>query len=83
MVKVIFTEKFKKELKKSDNSIREKVKKQIKKITENPLCGKPLRYNLKNERTIYIKPYRIIFTFDKDNLYFLRFEHRKSVYVQN
>jgi len=43
MVDVIYTDKFEKELKKSDNSIKEKAIKQIKKIIENPETGKPLR----------------------------------------
>ena len=80
MVEVIYTNKFEKELKKSDASIKEKALKQIKKIIENPETGKPLRYNLKGERTIYVKPFRIIYTFFDNIIYFLRFEHRKEVY---
>ena len=80
MVEVIFTEKFEKELKKADNSTKEKTRKQIAKIIENPEIGKPLRYDLKGERTIYVKPFRIIYTYFNNTLYFLRFEHRKSVY---
>ncbi len=80
MVEIIFTEKFEKEFKKTDNTIKEKAKKQISKIISNPLTGKPLQYNLKNERTIYVKPFRIIYVFEKNIIYFLRFEHRKKVY---
>jgi mRNA-degrading endonuclease RelE of RelBE toxin-antitoxin system len=80
MVEVIYTEKFEKEFKKTDTSIKEKAIKQIKKIIENPEIGKPLRYNLKGERTIYVWPFRIIYSFFNNTLYFLRFEHRKDVY---
>jgi len=80
MVEVIYTEKFEKELKKSDNSIKEKTIKQIKKIIENPKAGKPLRYNLKGERTIYVWSFRIIYCYSNNIIYFLRFEHRKEVY---
>lgn len=80
MVNVIFTERFEKELKKSDNSIKQKAIKQIKKIIENPETGKPLRYNLKGERTIYVKPFRILYCFAENTIHFLRFEHRKEVY---
>ncbi len=78
---IIRTKKFEKEIKSiKESSIKEKVRKQIIKIIENPDIGKPLRYDLKGERTIYIKPYRIIYSFDKNILYLLRFEHRKEVY---
>lgn len=80
MVEVIYTEKFELEFRKADFSIKEKIKKQIKKIIENPETGKPLRYDLKGERTIYVKPFRIIYSFSNNTIYFLRFEHRKEVY---
>lgn len=80
MVEIIYTEKFEKELKKSDNSTKEKAIKQIKKIIENPEAGKPLRYNLKGERTVYVWPFRIIYCYMGNTIYFLRFEHRKEVY---
>ena len=80
MVEIICTEKFEKELKKADYSIKEKALKQIDKIIKNPETGKPLRYNLKGERTIYIKPFRIIYSFFEGTIFFLRFEHRKEVY---
>ncbi len=80
MVDAVYTDKFEKELKKSDNSIKEKAVKQIKKIIENPETGKPLRYNLKGERTIYVWPFRILYTYSNNTIYFLRFEHRKDVY---
>ena len=63
-----------------DNAIIDRVKKQIAGLRENPEKGKPLRYALKGERTIYVKPYRIIYSIEGDNLYLLRFMHRKKVY---
>ena len=80
MAEVIFTEKFEKEFKRSDTSVKEKARKQFEKIIQNPEIGKPLRYNLKGERTVYVKPFRIIYTFFNDAIYFLRFEHRREVY---
>ncbi|MDP4039017.1 MAG: type II toxin-antitoxin system RelE/ParE family toxin [Candidatus Pacearchaeota archaeon] len=80
MVEVIYTEKFEREFKKADSSVKDKVRKQIKKIIKNPKVGKPLRYDLKGERTIYVKPFRIIYSFSNNTIYFLRFEHRKGVY---
>jgi len=80
MVDVVYTEKFEKEFKKTDKSIKNIAIKQIQKILQNPEIGKPLKYNLKGERTIYVRPYRIIYSFFENTLYFLRFEHRKEVY---
>ena len=78
---VIPTEKFEREFKKiKDERLKEKLKKQITKITENPDFGKPLRYELKGEWTIYVKPYRLIYKIEGDKLILLRFEHRNDVY---
>ena len=78
---VIPTEKFEKEFKKiKDWGLKEKLKKQITKITENPNFGKPLRYGLKGEWTVYVKPYRLIYAVEGDKLILLRFEHRNHVY---
>ncbi len=80
MVEVVWTDKFEKEIKKFDNSMKGKIIKQIQKIVQNPETGNPLRYNLKSERTVYVWPFRIIYTFDKNTIYFLRCQHRKKVY---
>lgn len=78
---VIWTQKFEREVKKiKDATIKERIKRQIEKIIKNPEVGKPLRFELKGERTVYIKPYRLIYSVIKDKLYLLRFEHRKKVY---
>ncbi len=80
MVEIIYTDKFEKEVKKLDSSIKIKVIKQIEKIIQEPKIGKPLKYDLKGERTIYVKPYRIIYSFNKNTITFLRVQHRKVVY---
>lgn len=81
MVKVTFTEGFEKQIKKiRDNSTKNKIQKQIEKVIENPSVGKPLRHDLKGERTLYIKPYRLIYTLKQDEIILLRFLHRDEVY---
>ncbi|MEM5829568.1 MAG: type II toxin-antitoxin system RelE/ParE family toxin [Candidatus Aenigmatarchaeota archaeon] len=78
---VIWTQKFEDEFKKvKDTAIKERIKKQIEKIIKNPDVGKPLRFELKGERAVYIKSYRLIYSAIGDKLYLLRFEHRKKVY---
>ena len=80
MVNVIYTEHFKEDFKKADKSVKDKVIKQIEKIIARPETGKPLRYNLKGERTVYVKPFRIIYSYFMDSICLLRLEHRKDVY---
>jgi len=79
--KVTFSPKFVKETKRLDNSLKEKLKKQIKKIVESPEIGKPLKY-LRGERTVYVKPFRIIYSYvvKEDELVFLKFDHRRDAY---
>lgn len=78
---IIYTEKFERDVRRiKDNLVKERVSKQIEKIVENPEVGKPLRYGLKGEWTIRVKPYRIIYAVQDDKLILLRFEHRKEVY---
>lgn len=79
---VVYTLKFEREFKKvKDSKVKEQLKKQIEKIIENPDVGKPLKYDLKGERTLYVKPYRLIYRFEGERLFLLRFEHRKHVYA--
>ncbi len=61
-----------------DSSFKERIKKQIAKIVENPDIGKPLRFDLKSERIVYIKPYRLIYAVEGTKSYLLRVEHRKN-----
>ena len=78
---IVWTEDFVSEVKKVKGGlIKERIKKQIRKIVDNPEAGKPLRFNLKGERTIYIKPYRLIYAVIGSRIYLLKFEHRKEVY---
>ncbi|MAF35365.1 hypothetical protein CMO91_05995 [Candidatus Woesearchaeota archaeon] len=80
MVNVEYTDKFKKEFKKADRSVKTKAVLQIKRIVKDPKTGHPLRYNLTGERSVYVKPFRIIYAYKDGTIYFLRFEHRSKVY---
>jgi mRNA interferase RelE/StbE len=81
VTEIIWTETFAEEVRKlKDSSFKERIKKQIAKIADNPEIGKPLRFDLKGERTIHIKPYRLVYTVEGTVLYLLRFEHRGGVY---
>lgn len=78
---IVRTQDFESKVKKiKHNELKERVKKQIVKIVENPRIGKPLRYDLKGEWTVYVKPFRILYKVEGETLILLRFEHRKDVY---
>ena len=79
MVTIIPSSKFKKSVKHLDPNSREKLEKIIKKIISNPEIGKPLKY-YRGERSLRIKPFRLIYSYKNNILYLLKFEHRKEVY---
>ena len=70
---------FIKQIKHLDDFLLEKIKKQIEKILQNPQIGKPLRYK-RGERSLYIKPFRLIYAIREDEIILLKFDHRKRVY---
>ena len=67
---------FIKQTKNVDGFLLDKIKKQIRKIIENPKVGKPLKYK-RGERTIYIKPFRLIYSVIGENIVLLKFDHKK------
>ena len=60
--------------------LKEKIKKQIKKIIENPNIGKPMRNIRKGTRELYIKPYRLSYAYDINEqvVYILDLYHKKK-----
>jgi mRNA-degrading endonuclease RelE of RelBE toxin-antitoxin system len=77
--KVTRSPQFIKQTKRLDSELLKKLKKQIIKIMENPSIGKPLSYT-RGERTLYIKPFRLVYSVKGDELTLLKFDHRKRVY---
>ncbi|MCG2717249.1 MAG: type II toxin-antitoxin system mRNA interferase toxin, RelE/StbE family [Nanoarchaeota archaeon] len=80
-MQILFSEEFKKEFKKiKDKSIRLKIIKQIKKLATSSEIGKPLRYKLRNHRSLRIHPFRIIYRAEESKVIINCFDHRKKVY---
>jgi len=63
-----------------DNAMKEKIKKQIKRIIENPEIGKPMRYARKGTREQYIGSYRLAYAYfkEKKKLIFLDLYHKNQ-----
>ena len=79
MVTVAYEERFKKIVTKvKDASLQQKIKKQIKKIINNPEIGKPMRFSRKGTREVYIPPFRLSYLYvDKeDKIVFLDLHHK-------
>lgn len=80
-MEILFSEEFRKEFKKiKDKETRLRIIKQVKKLAETPEAGKPLKYGLKQHRSVRISPYRIIYRIESDKLIINCFDHRKDVY---
>ena len=80
-MEIIFSEEFKKDFKKiKDKATRLKLIKHIKKLGELPESGKPLKYELKNHRSVRIPPFRIIYRLEKGKIIINCFDHRRDVY---
>lgn len=74
-----YKEDFLKEISKiKDNSFKTKVKKQVEKIVYNPEIGKPMKFDRKNTRELYIKPYRLAYSYikEEDKLIFIEIYHK-------
>jgi len=79
MVTVEFDVPFERTVKKiKDNPLKEKVKKQIRKIIEYPEIGKPMMRNRKGTREVYVSPFRLSYLYLKkeNKIVFLDLYHK-------
>ncbi|MBU0628375.1 MAG: type II toxin-antitoxin system RelE/ParE family toxin [Nanoarchaeota archaeon] len=77
MVEVIFDPNFKKDFKKiKDRSIKEKIIKQVSKIKDNPEIGKPMRFDRKGSRELYVSPWRLSYKVEGNIVYILALYHK-------
>ena len=77
MVSVVFDSNFKKSFVKIKNkSIKKRLIKQISKIKNNPKLGKPMMYNRKGTRELYVKPYRLSYIIEDETIYILSLYHK-------
>ena len=79
MVSIEFGPSFEKVLKKIKNlAVKDRIKKQVKRIIENPEVGKPMGYSRKGTRELYVAPYRLSYAWikDEDKIVFLDLYHK-------
>lgn len=78
---MFFSEEFKKDFQKiKDKTTRLRIIKQLKKLSEMPDAGKPLRHEWKNHRSVRVPPFRIIYRLERERIIINCFDHRKDVY---
>lgn len=79
MVTVCYDPIFERTVKKiKDALLKEKVKKQIIKIIENPEIRKPMRFGRKGTREVYIPPFRLSYSYikEEDKIIILSLYHK-------
>ena len=80
MVEIRFDKKFTNIFSKlKDISTKQKIIKQIKKISQNPKVGKPMKYGRKGTRGLYVAPFRLSYFYDSNKkiVYVLEIYHKK------
>ncbi len=81
MVEISYSDEFRSTISKiKDSSLKDKIATQIKKIKINPEVGKPMRYDRKGTRELYVKPFRLAYSFikEKDEVVILNIYHKKN-----
>jgi len=79
LVEVIFDSDFKKDFKKiKDKFVKDKIIKQVSKIKDNPNIGKPMRFERKGTRELYISPWRLSYEIKGDIVYILALYHKNE-----
>jgi len=81
VVRLEFTNFFEKKFKKiKDKTFKLQVIKQIEKLKTNPELGKPMKNVRKGTRELYVQPYRLAYTWNKDTVLILMLDiyHRDS-----
>lgn len=80
-MEIIFSDEFRRDFKRiKDKTTRLRIIKQLRKLSENPETGKPLKYDWKNHRSVRVAPFRIIYRIERDKIIINCFDHRKDVY---
>lgn len=62
-IKVIESDGFKRASRKLDRFIKERIEKQVRKIIANPEAGKPMRYDRRGTREVYVGHFRLSYSY--------------------
>ena len=79
MVTVTYDKRFERAIRKiKGQRLKERVKKQITKVVENPEVGKPMRFTRKDTREVYVPPFRLSYAYlrEEGRIIFLELYHK-------
>jgi len=79
MVTVAYDKRFERAIRKiKGQRLKERVKKQITKVVENPEVGKPMRFTRKDTREVYVPPFRLSYAYlrEEGRIIFLELYHK-------
>ena len=80
MVKIQTSDKFERILNKLDKSLKLQIDKLLDRIIANPEVGKPMRYERKGTRELYLGSHRLAYAYDQatDTLFLLNIYHKNE-----
>ena len=80
VLEIIRTDTFLRTFSRLDSFYINRIEKLIEKIIQNPEIGKPMKYERKGTREVYLKPFRLSYIYEKssETLIFLAVYHKKK-----
>ncbi len=81
-MEIIQSDRFVKQIRKiKDKQTKERIFKQLQKIIERPEIGDFLSYE-NGTRKVYVSPFRLLYAYKDNKIYFLDFDHRDKIYTK-
>lgn len=80
MNKIFYSSEFIKEIKKYNKNVQNQIIKKLKQLQTNSEIGKPLKNVLKNNRSIHIGKYRVLYSIKDKEIIIAKIDHRKDIY---
>ena len=71
---------FTKQITKYNKNLQTQIIKKLKQLESNPELGKPLSNVLKNNRSLHIGKYRVLYSIKDEEIIIAKVDHRKDVY---
>jgi len=80
MNKIFYSSEFIKQIKKYNKDLQVQIMKKLKQLGKNPELGKPLTNALKNNRSIHIGKFRVVYSIKGNEIIIAKVDHRKDIY---
>ena len=80
MNKIFYSSEFIKQIRKYNKDLQVQIIKKLKQLEKNPELGKPLSNALKNNRSLHIGKFRVIYSIKGNEIIIAKVDHRKDVY---